>query len=226
MKTVEDEGEWVSDQVSRFCNDNKKEEDTAPSSSNRSIFANYYSLPEKREASGTLTEEQMKQECLQIREYIKNGKPANIEIDFSKGTHISKDGRRKLKETVIKAISLNDESQEFHFFHIGKDEIYDFAVFIGGDNLNAFLLIKEEDSIESVTQLSEFYLLSIFKKNESVWEAGLMTSYSWVGGYVSSGTVTSVNLGPIEVMFMSDWLRKKTNANQEQKDIPEDNDNE
>ncbi len=210
MKKYDQEGKDIKYQVSEFYEAGEHAEIT--STPDKDPFAGILLTIRKTPVPQLLTEIEMREKCLKIRENVKQCKPDNIELNFIQGVQKFKGNNHKLDNTVIKAIAKDADTPVY--LHIRKSDVLNSLVFIGGDDALAFLVTKGLNGEDCVVSLSEFHLLSISENSTPEKEIGLMTSYSWMGAKVHSSVIMGMNLEPIKNLLLSEGLRTMSNEGQ------------
>lgn len=171
---------------------------------------NFLEVIQKKADTQMLTEEQKEQienKCFQIRSNVKDNKPGNIEINLIQGNQKSNGCTYDLGNTVIKAVTMDFDTPVYSYFK--KGESLNSLIFLGGDDVQAFLVTKNEDGKVSYVRLSEFHLLSISENSKPDKEIGLMTSYVWLMGKIDTSVILGNNLCPIKNLFFAEWFRNK-----------------
>lgn len=219
MKIQEKEEIEVKKQVGLFYEDGERMEITT--SSDKDPFTTIFSGLRKDTTPQTFTENQMLEKCSQIREYVKRGKPDNIEINFTKMLQRSNGSDHDLHNTLIKALAMDADTPVY--LHIIKGDILTSLIFIGGDDAQAFLVTKDEDNRDTIVRLSEFSLLSISENSTPEREVGMMTSYSWMGAKVHTSIIMGMNLDPIKTLLVSEGLRNINTGTQKTNEIARSN---
>jgi len=162
-----------------------------------------------------MSEKEMLDKCLTIRENVKQHEPDNMEINFISGVQRYRCSTHSLDNTLIKVIAMG--GKEPVYLQIKKGDVVNSLVFIGGDNCEAFLVTKNENGDDCVIRLFEFHLLSISENSTEREEVGLLTSYSWMTGQVFSEVILGYNLRPVKNLLLSEGLRNKRPESQEPK---------
>lgn len=152
-------------------------------------------------------QEQLAEQCFQIKDYVKQGMSGNMVIHFDKGTHMSKGDNSPLGNTIIKVVPM--EFDEATYLYIKDGSTVPAKVFIGGDNTWAILALKDDKNTPLFLRLNEFHLLSVQEKTDPHKEVGLMTSYSWLTGKVFSSYISALSLDPIRSLLVSGWLEEE-----------------
>lgn len=163
------------------------------------------------------SQERMMEECVRIRSYVQAEKPNNIEIRFNEGVQYFNGVKHPLATTVVKLRAM-DSGKPVYLYMRGGDTI-DAMVFVGGDNVLAFLATKDKDGKEQFVRLSEVHLLSYNEDEDRMKETGLLTSFVWPGVKIYSSTLLSYSLLPIKNLLLSEllqdeWKRIKDAAGQ------------
>ena len=167
----------------------------------------------------TFSQEQMATECDRIRSYVRAKKPDNIEVRFNEGAHYFNGKKHPLGTTIAKFRAM--DSSEPTYLYVKDGDTVDAMVFIGGENILAFLATKDKDGKEQITRLAEFHLLSCQENTDPNKEVGLLTSFVWPGVKIYSSVLLGSNLFPVKNLLLSEWLqdewqRMKDTAGQHQ----------
>lgn len=157
-------------------------------------------------APNTLTQEQMGDICLQIRENVKQGKQGNIEIQFHKGLQISDKHARPLGNTIVKITPMDTSASKYFFIKTG--DILNTTIFLGGDNVSGIMVIEDENGDEHLLRLSELQMLSLQPEPDPRKEIGLMTSYLWLTN-VYTNIILGFDLNPVKNLLLAEWLQKE-----------------
>lgn len=153
----------------------------------------------------TLSQERMMEECERIRAYVQAKKPDNIEIRFNEGSHYFNGAKHPLATTVVKLRAM-DSGKPIYLYMRDGDTI-DAMVFIGGDDIRAFLATKDTDGKEQFVRLSEVHLLSYHENEDRMKETGLLTSFVWPGVKIYSSVLFCYSLSPLKNLLLSEWLQ-------------------
>lgn len=169
-----------------------------------------------------LTQEQMKEVCLQIRSYVLQGKPSNAECQLHKGRQLSDRHEFPLGNTVVKILPMDTFEPKYLFIKAG--DILNASVFLGGDNAAGIMVIQDENGNDYFLRLSEFHLLSLREHPDPHKEIGLITSYVWLTAKVYSSILFSYSLDPIKNLLLSDrlqseWQRAKDAASKSANEV-------
>lgn len=158
-----------------------------------------------------LNEEEMVEECEHIKRNVGKEILNNIIIDFIQGNHTFEGRTHELYNTLIKIDVMDSEKPVY--YHMNKGDILNAWIFIGGDNVNAYLLRIDEKNVPSILRLSEIVLISISeeKLSKRINEMALMTSYSWLEAKIHSGVVAGLHLNQIKALLLSDLFKLKAN---------------
>lgn len=219
MKALEKEELAVIEQVTTFYENGERVEMISPSI--KDPFAAIFDALRKDTPPHDFTEEQMKKKCFQIRDYVKQGKPDNIEINLMKMIQRSNGSNHNLHNTLIKVLAKDATTPIY--IHLTKDDVLTSLLFIGGDDSQAFLVTENENNKETVVMLSEFNLLSISENSTPEREVGLMTSYSWLGTKVHSSIIVGMNLNPVKNLLGLEGLRSINKSTQKINKIEQEN---
>ena len=208
----DEEEKAVNNQVAKFY-ENEERVDFFSESSQKDPFAGIFSTLKKEPSLSAMTQEQMFKECERIRENIKRGDPDNTELNFVKDVQRFNGTEYPLDYTVIKVTAMNAEQPMY--LYIKKEDTLNSLIFIGGSNVQAFLLAKDDTGADCAMRLYEFHSLSISENSDEKKEIGLMTSYSWMNAKVYAGVIMGVNLNPVKNLFLfSDVLKNKYDKDQ------------
>lgn len=206
IKLHSEEEKAVTNQVAQFY-ENKERVDFYDSSP-KDPFAGIFSALKKEPALYAMTQEQMLKECEIIRENIKRGETDNTELNFVKGVQRFNGTEYPLDYTVIKVTAMNAEQPIY--FYIKKGDTLHSLVFIGGSNVQAFLLAKDDTGADCAVRLYEFHALSISDNSDENKEIGLITSYSWINARVYASVIMGASLNPVKNLFLfSDGFKNK-----------------
>ena len=211
LRLMEKEERMVKSEVSEFYPDGVRANMNHPS--DQDPFAQIISAVENRENQPTpvLTEEQMQENCFQIRNNVKDCKANNMEINFVEGVLRYKGNKYELGSTVIKAVTQG--ASKAVYLHLKKGDAVNSLVFIGGDNWQAFLVTKDDNKTEFI-KLEEFHLLSISENSTPEREIGLMVSYLWLTKEDYFSIIMGYNLDPIKNLLLVDELRMENDKDQ------------
>lgn len=152
-----------------------------------------------------ITQEQLAEQCLSIRNCVKAGMPGNIEIQLNKGRQLFEKHELPLGNTAIK-LRLMDDAEPRCFF-IKSGDTLDTSIFIGGDNAWGIMVLRDEHSNDQFLRLPEFHLLSLRENPDPHKEIGLITSYFWLTAKVYSSVIFAHSLDPIKNLLLSEWLQ-------------------
>lgn len=153
----------------------------------------------------TFSQERMIEECDRIRDNVRAKKPDNIEVRFTEGAQYFNGKKHPLGTTIVKFRAMG--SSQPAYLYVRDGDTVDAMVFIGGENILAFLAAKDKDGKEQVIRLSEFHLLSYHENTDTNKEVGLMTSFVWPGIKIYSSILYAMNLFPVKNLLLSEWLR-------------------
>ena len=95
------------------------------------------------------------------------------------------------------------------YLYVKDGDTVDAMVFIGGENILAFLATKDENGKEKFIRLSEFHLLSYHENTDPKKEVGLLTSFVWPGVNIYSSVLFAWNLLPVKNLLLSEWLQNE-----------------
>lgn len=153
-----------------------------------------------------MTQEQMEEHCIRIRENVKMGKVENFEIRFDQMAQMFSGKKYELGNTICKIRTCTgDTSPTFLFFKEGSS--LSVRVFIEGENATAIMAIRGEKEGDYFIKLSEFHMVSFQKNPDPRKEVGLVTSYVWLTARVYSSVVFALTLDPIKNLLLSEWLQ-------------------
>lgn len=211
LRLMEKEERMVKSEVSEFYPDGVRADMDHPS--DQDPFSQIISTVEKREDQPTpvLTEEQMQENCFQIRNNVKNCKANNMEINFVEGTLRYEGNKYEFGSTVVKAVAQG--AAKAVYLHLKKGDAVNSLVFIGGDNRQAFLVTKNDNKTEFI-KLEEFHLLSISENSTPEREIGLIVSYLWLTKEDYFSIIMGYNLYPIKNLLLVDELRRENDKDQ------------
>ncbi len=151
------------------------------------------------------TKEQLSEECIRIRNNVKNGIPGNIEIQFNEGRQLSDKRVLPLGNTVIKILPMDESKPNYIFIKAGNT--LDALIFIGGNDSQCIMVFRDENGDDFFLRLSEFHMLSLVEDPDPRKEIGLITSYIWLTAKVHSSVVLGFSLAPIKNLLLSDWFQ-------------------
>lgn len=210
-KLMKKEERMVESKVSEFYPDGVRAD--MDHSSDQDPFSKIILAVEKKKDQLTpvLTEEQMQENCFQIRNNVKECKTNNMEINFVEGVLRYKGNKYELGSTVVKAVA--QDASKAVYLHLKKGDAVNSLVFIGGDNRQAFLATKDSNKTEFI-KLEEFHLLSISENSIPEKEIGLMVSYLWLTKEDYFSIVMGSNLDPIKNLLLVDELRTENDKQQ------------
>lgn len=222
VKMLVREEEMVNKEVSEFYPDGLCVLANMNSAPGKDPFAQFISTEKKEQSTQIFTEEEMQEKCLQIRDNVKNGKCDNIEMNFIDGVLRFNGKKYEFGSTLIKIRAMN--VSEPVFLHIKSGDAVSSLVFIGGTDMQAFLVTKNNENKTSFVRLEELHLLSICENSTPEREIGLMVSYSWITAKVHSSIIMGYNLDPVKNLLLAESLRPKNT--EEEKAVKEMGDEE
>ena len=153
------------------------------------------------------SQERMATECVCIRANVQAKKPDNIEVRFNEGSHYFNGVKHPLGTTIAKFRPMG--SGKPIYLYVKDGDTVDAMVFIGGENILAFLATKDENGKEKFIRLSEFHLLSYHENTDPKKEVGLLTSFVWPGVNIYSSVLFAWNLLPVKNLLLSEWLQNE-----------------
>ena len=156
----------------------------------------------------SLTDDEMAEHCLQVRDNVKQGKADNIEIQFDKGMQMFLRKKHELGDTIIKVRTFDGETSPTCIY-IRAGGMLKARLFIGGDKVMAIMATQNEQGEEKYFRLSEFHLFSIQKNSDTGKDAGLITSYMWLTARVYSSIFLGHSFEPIRSLLLADWLHSE-----------------
>lgn len=225
-KEQEREYEAIKSKVSEFYDAYDVGELTFSSSA--SSFADLLKLEESALNQESFTEEeiekreQQKQEmedaCLEILNNVNLAKPENLIISLDKRVQISHNPPLDLGDVVLKIVPLSAH-KPIYIYSPAEDRMFA-RVYIGGNNVSAFFIVRDLHGEEHIIPLSEFHMLSLQKNPQRKKEVALMTSFLWMRARVYTSTILSYNLDPVKNLLMADFLREEW---EKQKDARDNN---
>ena len=132
-----------------------------------------------------LTDSTQTEKCVAIRKSVLQGIAGNVEINFSKKTQKFEGQSYPLSDTLLKV--RGGKSDNPVRFFVGSQDKLDAIVFAGedGESAQAFVATKGENG-DNVSEIEEFYALSMSEKSSSDSEVGLLTSFNKSRGKVYS----------------------------------------
>lgn len=177
-------------------------------SSDSSIAEELYAMSQVSESTTLqfLTQNQLEEECILIKDNVKQGRAENIEIRFDQMTQLFERKKYPLEKTVLRICTWDDGAESRYIF-IKDGNTLALRVFIGGENAMAIMAIRNGEGKVGYIRLSQFHLLSIRENLDPQKEIGLVTSYIWLTAKVFSSVVLACNLAPIKCLLLSDWLQ-------------------
>lgn len=169
-------------------------------------FTQFYTTLRDKLVDQSLSDDEMEKRCSQIRNKVKKGTLDSIEINLMKGVHRYKGIDYSLGDAIIKVLPWNAQKPEY--LYMRAEDTAEALIFLGGDDAQAFLVIKDEKGAISYVRLEEFHLLSI-QETPDHEEVGLMTSFVWVTARVYSTVVKGLNLHPIKNLLLAESFQNK-----------------
>lgn len=153
----------------------------------------------------SVIEEKMEQQCFQIQNLVKAGQTENLEIQFEKGIQRFEGRKHELMETIVK-LDIEDADKPVYLY-LRKGERIRAIIFAGGDEMNAFLVLEDNEENICFARLKGFHMLSIPETSISGKEIGLLTSYSYGAAQISSSVIMGQTLDPVKNLLFSEWFR-------------------
>ena len=181
-------------------------------SSEQEPLADLCTLAKAPSAPHTLTQDQLRERCEQIRSNIKLGISDNIEVQLNKGRQMSgllygKPSSLLLGNIVVKIVPM-DVGKSKHLF-IKDGDTLDAAIFLGGEYGSGIMLITDEYGDDYFLRLDEFYLFSIDPKSNPEKQVAILTSYNWLTKKVYTTVFCAVSCYPIVSLLLSDWIKEE-----------------
>ena len=164
------------------------------------------------------SQERMATECACIRANVQAKKPDNIEVRFNEGSHYFNGLKHPLGTIIAKFRPMG--SGKPIYLYVKDEDTVDAMVFIGGENILAFLAMKDENGKEKFIRLSEFHLLSYYESTDLKKEVGLLTSFVWPGVKIYSSVLFAWNLFPVKNLLLSEWLQDEWQRMKDAADQP------
>ena len=164
----------------------------------------------------SVTDEKMQQQCFQIQNFVKAGRTENLEIQFEKGIQRFEGRKHELMETIVK-LDIQDADKPVYLY-LRENERLRAIIFAGGDEMNAFLVLEDNDENICFARLMGFHMLSIPETAVPGKEIGLMTSYSYMAAQVYSGVIMGQTLNPVKNLLFSEWFQALAEKEEELKE--------
>ena len=159
----------------------------------------------------------MQQQCFQIQNFVKAGRLENLEIQFEKGIQRFEGRKHELMETIVK-LDIEDTDKPVYLY-LRENERLRAIIFAGGDEMNAFFVLKDDEENICFARLMGFHMLSIPETSVPGKEIGLMTSYSYGAAKVYSSVIMGQTLNPVKNLLFSEpspikerWLKRQPTA--------------
>ena len=155
----------------------------------------------------SLSDKQLSEICLKIRNSISHDDRKNTEINLFDGIQYFKGVPYPLDRMIIKII-IKSSGIPLHLYYT-KDDSYKILVFLGEakDYVEAILVMKKDDGVDYYFRLLEFHSLSISEHSTKEKAIGLMTSFAWINAKVHTDIIMGTNLYPIQNLLLSEGFR-------------------
>lgn len=186
------------------------------STSEKDPFLAIFATLRKNNTPQTLTEEQMMEKCVQIREYVNLGRRDNIEIDFQNMITRFDGFCYDLQVTLIRVLAMDGDRPIY--LHILKSDILNSVIFIGGNDEQAFLKTKDAGGRDRVLRLSEINMLSFSNDSDPKKDIGLITDYSWMNAIICYSAMLGLNRSAVQNILSSEHMRNLYLEPQKSKD--------
>ena len=162
------------------------------------------------EDSKRFTDDQLFNKCDSIRKKIKSDISIDCtEINFQKGIQRTHSTDYPLGYMIVKLLLRG--TQEPIYLYLDKDDKLDSIVFLGGDDADCILVMKDNSGEYLYACIAELNCISISENSNENFEVGLVTSYSWFFGRVFYGVISGPNLDPIKNLLLCDAMKKMKN---------------
>ena len=151
-----------------------------------------------------------KENILQIRQNVLEGKKGNIEVHFDKGMIQSGNDKFELANTIAKVRIRDAES----YVYFKTEDRYAAQIFMEAATNTAILVLgymgtdKGSEKNVRVARLDEFYLLGLCNGKEYKEGTGIMVGYEeWGTSYIYCELVGDILFEPIEDLLLAVWLQ-------------------